>query len=494
MRRNLINEGGIRDINALSKRYKEAKIYFHQDLDGVASALAMKNYLENNGIKVVDSEIIQYGDTEFSVKKPDASGDVMPVLVDFAHGKPMFKIHTDHHDSQIGVDTKKTSGQFKKARSNAETISQSISKSDLFSDTDILIINTVDSADFVRQGLTTDDVINYLFKFDKLKRVRENKLLMGLVANKLLLAFKNKKGFLEYLVMNSNPSILSILNNIKKWMKENTTELPADLQANAEKYIQSMKDHKDVEFKDGIIYQYGMGTLKGTGSYDRYTSFKNQPDADFLIIYWPLGLIQVSKNPFKPNPKYSKLHLGELAQKVMGQFKPMLEDKLILLSTIKWVSESKATEESVGFTFNDFYATYGDKYYTKEGAPKTNEELKGIMDKLFSELTEEEKKKLDSIALNAWDLIQANSGGHPSITNISGLNFIGRGSRPPSKEKKTYAPKSTEPRTYAPKSNPDEYKMGSYKSAPKAETQYLTLMKDIASKIKTKLEKEISSY
>ena len=116
------------------------------------------------------------------------------------------------------------------------------------------------------------------------------------------------------------------------------------------------------------------------------------------------------------------------------------------------------------------------------------------MDKLFSELTEVEKKKLDCIALNAWDLIQANSGGHPSITNISGLNFIGRGSRPPAKEKRTYAPKSTEPRKYAPKSDPEEYKMGSYKSTPRDETQYLTLMKDIASKIKTKLEKEISSY
>ena len=58
----LINEGGIRDINKLSKRYDKAKIYFHQDLDGVTTALAMKNYLEDNGIEVVDSEIIQYGD------------------------------------------------------------------------------------------------------------------------------------------------------------------------------------------------------------------------------------------------------------------------------------------------------------------------------------------------------------------------------------------------------------------------------------------------
>ena len=53
----LINEGGVRDINKLSKRYDKAKIYFHQDLDGVTTALAMKNYLEDNGIEVVDSEM-----------------------------------------------------------------------------------------------------------------------------------------------------------------------------------------------------------------------------------------------------------------------------------------------------------------------------------------------------------------------------------------------------------------------------------------------------
>jgi len=475
----LLIETGIREINALSKRYSKAKIYFHQDLDGVASALAMKKYLENNGIKVIDCEVIQYGEMEFAVKKPDASGNVMPVLVDFAHGKPMFKIHTDHHDSQIGV-TKNTSGQFKKARSNAETISQVISKSDLFSDTDILIINTVDSADFVRQGLTPDNVINYLYKYDKSKSMRENKLLMGLVANKLLLAFKNKKGFLEYLVMNSNPSILSILNNIKKWMKDNTDELPEDLQVNAQKYIESMKDSPSTVYEDGIIYQYGMGKLTGTGSYDRYVAFKNNPDANFLIIYWPLGLIQVSKNPFKDNPKYKTLHLGELAQKVMEQFKPMLEDELILLSTIKWVNESKTKEDSVGFTFNDFFATYGDKYYTKPGAPKTNAEFKSIMDKLFSDLTENEKKKLDCVALNAWDLIQANSGGHPSITNISGLSFIGRGKRPPEPK-----PKSTEPRPKYVKS---------YSDKKDTETEYLGLMKTIASKIKDKLETEITNY
>ncbi len=33
----LIKESGIRDINNLAKRYKKAKIYFHQDLDGVTT-------------------------------------------------------------------------------------------------------------------------------------------------------------------------------------------------------------------------------------------------------------------------------------------------------------------------------------------------------------------------------------------------------------------------------------------------------------------------
>ena len=106
-------------------------------------------------------------------------------------------------------------------------------------------------------------------------------------------------------------------------------------QKNAETYIDSMKGHKNVKFEDGIIYQYGMGSLKGTGSYDRYTAFKNNPDANFLIIYWPLGLIQVSKNPFKKETKFDKLHLGKLAQEVMEEFKPYLQDKLVTLSTIK---------------------------------------------------------------------------------------------------------------------------------------------------------------
>ena len=423
-----ITESGIRDISALRKRYPKAEIYFHQDLDGVTTAIAMKKYLESNGIDVIDSHVIQYGDKEFAVKKLDATGDVMPVLVDFAHGKPMFVIHTDHHDRQAGAeDTKSTS--FRPSRSNVETISQVVSPKDLFPSSDVLLINTVDSADFAKYDITPDEVVNYIFRVDKDKSLQKNKMLMGFVINKLLLAFKNKKGFLENLVKNSEPSLLSILTNIKSWMKETNAAKPEELQKNAEDYKQSMAGYPTVE--DNIIFQYGGGSMMKPGSYDRYTPFRNNPEADFLIMAWPMGLVQASCNPFKKERELKGVNLGEIAQEVLGKWEDQLKTRTIPLSTIKWVSETSAGPESVGFTFKDFKALYGDKFTTMEGGEEILNHIHDMMETPFKDLSEEHKEMLDKIGINAWDLIQANSGGHKCITNISGLNYLGRSKRPP---------------------------------------------------------------
>jgi hypothetical protein len=423
-------ESGLRDISALKKRYPKAEIYFHQDLDGVTTAIAMKKYLEDNGIDVVGSHIIQYGDKEFAVKKNDATGDTMPVLVDFAHGKPMFVIHTDHHDRQAGAeDTKSTS--FRSSRSNVETISQIVSPKDLFPSSDILLISTVDSADFAKYDITPDEVVNYLFRIDKDRSLQKNKMLLGLVINKLLLAFKNKPGFLESLVMDSQPSLMSILTNIKDWMKKTNAPTPEDLQKNAEAYKESMKGYPKVE--DNVIFQYGGGSMFKPGSYDRYTPFRNNPEADFLIMAWPLGLVQASCNPFKKERELKGVNLGEIAQEVLGKWEGQLKQRTIPLSTIKWISESSKDfgPESVGFTFKDFKALYGDKFTTMENGEEVLDHIQEMMETPFTELPEEHKEMLDKIGVNAWDLIQANSGGHKCITNISGLNYLGRGKRPP---------------------------------------------------------------
>ena len=458
----IISESGLRNISELKKRYKKAEIYFHQDLDGVTTAIAMKKYLEDNGIDVVGAHIIQYGDKEFAVKKNDAQGDVMPVLVDFAHGKPMFVIHTDHHDKQVGVE-KGTSKQFRGARSNVETISQVVSPKDLFPSSDVLLINTVDSADFAKHDITPDEVVNYIYRFNKESGLQKNKMLLGLVINKLLLAFKNKPGFLEMLVMDSEPSLMSILTNIKRWMTENTAAQPEELQKNAQEYKEKMRDFPRVS--DNIIFQYGGGSMYKPGSYDRYTPFRNNPEADFLIMAWPMGLVQASCNPFKKDRELKGVNLGEIAQEVLSKWEPQLKEKTVPLSTIKWVSETSVGPESVGFTFKDFDALYGGKFIFMDGGEQALSKVKNMMEKPFKDLTESEMLLLDKIGINTWDLIQANSGGHKCITNISGLNYLGRSKRPP---------------------------QGQYKYNPDSEdAPYVKFTKMIANEFESKLKEKI---
>lgn len=461
----ILKETGLRDISALSKRYPKAEIYFHQDLDGVTTAIAMKKYLEDNGIDVVGAHVIQYGDKEFSVKKNDALGDTMPVLVDFAHGKPMFKIHTDHHDKQVGAE-KETSKSFRQARSNVETISQIVSPRDLFPSSDITLISTVDSADFVRQGLTPENVVNYLFRLDKEKSLSKNKMLLGLVINKLILAFKNKKGFMEDLVMNSEPSLLSILNNIKSWMKATNAESQDVLQKRSDDYYQQMKNYPKRVYQDGIIFQYGAGSMK-SGSYDRYTPFRVHPEADFIVLLWPMGLLQASCNPFKKERQLKGVNLGEIAQEVLAEYEPALKKRIIPLSTMKWLSEVSVGPDSVGFTFKDFDALFGGKFQMIEGGEEIIEKLKPIMDRPFSELSEEEKSMLDKVGINMWDFIQSQSGGHKCITNISGLSYLGRRTRP-----------SEDPYRY----NPD-----------RPDVPYIKFMKEVGKKMVDKIREKIKA-
>jgi hypothetical protein len=396
----LIKESGIRDINDIAKRYPKAKIYFHQDLDGVTTAIAMKNYLEQNGIDVVDCEVIQYGSKEFAIKKPEGEGNIMPVLVDFAHGKPMFVIHTDHHDSQAGVEDD-TATSFKHARSNVETISQTISPKDLFKDEDLYLISTVDSANFAVNQITPEMVMNFVFKYDKYESVRRNKMMMGLVVNKLLLAYKNDKvngrNFLEYLVMNCEPSLENLYNTITKIAKEQGYATVETMTQNQEKFIEARKKEGAIEKTGNVISQFGLGSMR-KGSYDRYVPFRIYPDADFLVtgLGGQVGMVQASCNPFKEERALKGINLGEIKDEVLNIFKPELEKEILSFRIIKRISEREATPESVGFTTKDMMALYGKM-------PSFDSEKQTI---------------------NGYDFLKANSGGHKCITNISGINFL----------------------------------------------------------------------
>lgn len=489
----LNEEVGLRNLSKITKNHKEMEIWFHKDLDGVCSALAIKEFFDRYyQIKTVDCHIIQYGGLEYAVKT--GRQGTLKLLCDFAHGKPMFHIQSDHHDKQVGADDTQ-SKYFKPARSNVEIISGEISYSDIFTPQDIDLIKTVDSANFLANDIKPEDVQNSIFKYEKNKSGEKNRFMMGLVVNRLLLAYKNKRitvksldgrrnhinrNILECLLLDSSASLYSMFNNIRHYINNAKTSdragrlaTPDEIKANLTAYIERMKNYRFIEDPETgevsefdpnnikhlhqsttgakigkgvhydedyrIISQYGGGNMIKPGSYDRYTPFKNFPNADFLCIVWPMGLIQVSCNPFKVK-KLKEINLGEIAKEVLAKHEPVLKKFYISLDSIKkefessqdWKAMSKAEGEyyeGVGFKYSDLDAFYKDCVYEKKDGKiirvdiKT-EEMKSNMNTLFQDMSPEQKKYLSSYKIPAWELIIRNSGGHPSITNISGLNFL----------------------------------------------------------------------
>ncbi len=424
-----LDESGLRNIKDLTKEFKEAEIYFHIDLDGVTSAIAVKEYLKRFGIKTTKAHPIQYGGKEYAVPKPKPGK--LAVMVDFAHGKPIMNIHTDHHDNQVGAEVTKEKGatSFVKTPSNAAFISQVLSPQEIFPPKDVKIISTVDSADFASQGLTPDDIMRAAFSVDKKKTVQKNHQAMGLVTNKLLLTYKNKGNFLADLVMVSKPSLLNMFVNITRMAKKEGYVAPEDIQKHQTDYVAAQKLSKNVQMQGTTIVQYGGGSMRKPGSYDRYTPFKNNPDAHYIVIAWPMGLIQIAKNPF--NPGENPHHLGDLAKKVMSKYKSKMKGQMISLDNVKRIFDQDIRDlksGAIGFRISDLFALFKSKIKTTEKVERDDwKKLARTMNKPFKGMNKFDKFLLRKFSLSFWDIVEAGSGGHKDITNISGLNFIGKG-------------------------------------------------------------------
>lgn len=483
-------EVGIRNIKNIIGPMKTAEIYFHKDLDGVTSALAMKHFLETYyQVKTVDAHQIQYGGLEFAIKHHKEGN--LCVLVDFAHGKPMFNIQSDHHDKQVGAgDTQGT--YFKPARSNVEIISGEISYSDVFTPGDVELIKTVDSANFLKYDINPEDIQNSIFKFNRELSGEKNRFMMGFVVNRLLLAYKNKritvksmdgkrdhinKNILECMVLDCNPSLYSMFNNLRHYIttarvsdRAGVLAKPEVLMQNIQKYIDRMSNYRFIEDpdtgdiseydptskkhqyltsakgvkvgkgvhydeKNKIIIQYGGGSMIQPGSYDRYVPFKNFPESNFLCMVWPLGLIQVSCNPFKEK-KLKDINLGEIAKEVMASHQTILTKILVSLDSIKKEFETsqdwkKMQKEEgpdyvgVGFKYSDLEAFYSDCiFYNGKLIDLSSVDLKKDMNTVYESLTDSQISNLKSYKISTWELITRNSGGHPSITNLQGWGFL----------------------------------------------------------------------
>jgi hypothetical protein len=254
------------------------------DLDGVATAIGMKEYLKKYNIKVVDAYPIQYGDDEFTTHK--MTPGLLHVLVDFAHSKPDIRIHTDHHDNQTGVPAN-ASKYFVKSPSNATAISDKVSPSQMFSSNDAKVIDMVDSADFAVNDITPENVMNTVFKYNKKLSVDKNSIFFGLVVNKTLLSYKNKNQFLSNVVMKSRPSLKNMYINMKSEVERLGFDI-SQMQAASDEYIENSILKKETKnlYLEGTTVMVAGTTARAfnPGSYDRYTPFKMYPESDYMCI------------------------------------------------------------------------------------------------------------------------------------------------------------------------------------------------------------------
>lgn len=318
---------------------------------------------------------------------------------------------------------------------------------------------------------------------------------MCLVVNRILLALKSKrisvksldgkrnhinKNLLECLVLDSNASLYSIFNNLRhyinnaislEWdMRQRSHNVPKklatpeELTQNLMNYIEKRKryvvdeesgeviENKDIQYdeKYKIIRQYGIGSVFKTGSYDRYVVFKNFPEANFVCTIFPMGLIQVSCNPFKEK-KLKEINLGAIAKEVLGKFKYQLSNINVAIGDIKRISEDEIKKmkdrygheyEAVGFKMSDLKNFYKNSIIylpnRKNGDLKTKAKLdledtnnpdvallSEWMDRPYTEWPRNIKEEINWLKIPVWDIIIEGSGGHPSITNIQGLNYMG---------------------------------------------------------------------
>jgi hypothetical protein len=145
-----------------------------------------------------------------------------------------------------------------------------------------------------------------------------------------------------------------------------------------------------------------------------------------------MGMVQASCNPFKKDRALKGVNLGEIKDEVLNRLKPELEGAEVTFGDIKKIAEMEADYSSVGFTLKDLMAIYGNlPSFKVEGSDKLLKILDEVSNKLYRTLSDKQKALFDKIYLNGYDVIQANSGGHKCITNISGLNFLYRSKKDP---------------------------------------------------------------
>lgn len=201
------------------KSGKDVCLIFHDDLDGVVSAIIVKNYLENHGFKIKKYGIINYqeGWEAFKIEP-----ELITISLDFAENSvPGCDVYIDHHGkfTEEEKNTQKSYAIKTETGSAAEGIARQLGVP--FSKDVKDWIDMIDSAKYSEYDIDIKGILDFDLKL--IKQSPAAKLKFAAAMNQLLKR-SDHKTFTEVVNASEQPSIYNIYRLFKIFYPKNNPD------------------------------------------------------------------------------------------------------------------------------------------------------------------------------------------------------------------------------------------------------------------------------
>lgn len=195
---------------------KEVCLIFHDDMDGIVSAIIMKRYLIKQGFKIVKYGIINYqqGWDAFELDPK-----LITIALDFSNDFEGLDVYIDHHGTFSEGEQKNRNSIKTATGSAAEGIALQIGES--FSNDIKDWIDMIDSARYDDYGIDIRDILD--FDFSKILKDKKPKLRFASVVNQMLKR-GDHKSFIEVVHSCEYPSIYNIFRLFKLFYPKNNPD------------------------------------------------------------------------------------------------------------------------------------------------------------------------------------------------------------------------------------------------------------------------------
>jgi len=198
---------------------KQCMIFMHDDLDGIMSAIVMRDYLRNHGFEIVGYGVVNYQEGWRNIQLDDR---YINIALDYAEDNDEVDVYIDHHGSFVekGGDIEKQSLNSIKTKTSSayEGICLQLG---LPTDSVILdVIDMVDGAKYQMYDVDIETILN--FNLNDIRQFDKPKLFFAGAFNQLI-----KRGDYRTLIEvahNASLSIINIFLNFKMLYPENNVD------------------------------------------------------------------------------------------------------------------------------------------------------------------------------------------------------------------------------------------------------------------------------